>query len=236
MNARRWRGFIASFPRAHAPGPPLAEGRILASACFAVPPHPAHSAAPGAAADTAPGRQCHCSPSARHAVEFSLDVDTSATAREHRPWRTSPRGHCRGGPVARFCVLPRSRSRSWLDPFERAAPTGQQRCRCVEPLRFPPHLGDTRHCHRDDGCTMTITFATEIEPAERSVTALPDLCCPIPGRQTSDAAELRVGLNARNVDRQGVSPEVRGSRVTTAIGPIGGIRMSPAIMPRFAGK
>jgi hypothetical protein len=56
---------------------------------------------------------------------------------------------------------------------------------------------------------MTITFATEIEPAERSVTALPDLRCPIPGLQISDTAGLRMGLNARNVDRQGVSPEVR---------------------------
>ena len=177
---------------------------------------------------------CH---RARHAGVSSLDVDTSATAREHRPWRTFPRGHCRCGPVARFCVLPRSRSRSWLDPFERVAPTGQQRRRCVhEPLRFPPHLGDPRHCHRDDGCNMTITFATEIEPAERSVTALPDLRCPIPGRQISNAAGLRVGLNARNVDRQGVSPEVRGSRVTPATRPIGGIRMSPPIMPRFADK
>jgi hypothetical protein len=149
----------------------------------------------------------------RHAVESSLDVDTSPTAREQRPWRTSPRGHCRCGPVAGHCVLPRSRSRSCLDPCERVVLTGQQRRRCVHgPLRFLPHLCDPRHCHHDDACNMTIPFATEIEPAEPSVIALPDLRCPIPGRQINDAAGLRLGLNARNVDRQGVSPEVRASK------------------------
>jgi hypothetical protein len=76
-------------------------------------------------------------------------------------------------------------------------------------------------CHGDGACNVKLAFAAEIEPAERTFTALRDLRCPVPGRQTGDAARLREGLHARKVDRHGVSPEVRGSKVTPATRPIG---------------